>query len=153
MDIVDQPTRSRMMSGIRGHDTTPELVVRRYLHATGLRFRLGGGGLPGRPDIVFASRRVAVFVHGCFWHRHAGCRYATTPSTRPDFWASKFGANIARDTQVIRRLDIMGWTSLVIWECETRSVTLLDELAWRIIAAGDAGPLGAPSATEQPQRV
>lgn len=97
MDLVDQATRSRMMSGIRGCDTTPELVVRRYLHAVGLRFRLGGRRLPGRPEIVFTSRRVAVFVHGCFRHRHEGCRYATTPSTQPAFWNSKFTTNFARD--------------------------------------------------------
>lgn len=143
MDIVDQATRSRMMSGIRGRDTTPELVVRRYLHGAGLRFRLGGVGLPGRPDIVFASRRAAIFVHGCFWHRHAGCQYATTPSTRPEFWANKFEANVARDARAILRLDMMRWTSIVIWECETRSVMLLDELAWRIIAAGATGSAGA----------
>ncbi len=139
MDIVDQATRSRMMSGIRGRDTTPELLVRRYLHAAGLRFRLGGHRLPGRPDIVFPSRRIAVFVHGCFWHRHQGCRYATTPSTQPAFWSSKFTANVARDAQALRNLDTMGWTSLVIWECETRSARPLDELAWKILAAGAAG--------------
>lgn len=140
MDIVDQPTRSRMMSGIRGRDTTPERLVRRYLHAAGLRFRLGGCGLPGRPDIVFPSWRVAVFVHGCFWHRHAGCRYTTTPTTRPDFWMSKFGANVTRDAQAIRKLDAIGWTSLIIWECETRCALLIDELAWKIIAAADGPP-------------
>jgi DNA mismatch endonuclease, patch repair protein len=136
MDIVSPETRSRMMAGIRGRDTRPEIVVRRYLHAAGLRFRLGGCGLPGRPDIILASRRVAVFVHGCFWHRHAGCRFATTPATRADFWERKFAANIARDAIAASALAGLGWTSMTVWECETRSAEELDKLFWRIAAHG-----------------
>lgn len=136
MDVVDSETRSRLMAGIRSFDTTPELAVRRYLHAVGLRFKLGGHGLPGRPDLVFPGRRVAVFVHGCFWHRHTACRYATTPSTRPEFWAAKFEANMERDDRAISSLEALNWASMIIWECETRSQTQLDELAWRIIGAG-----------------
>src|SRR5690606_8341446 len=97
MDIVDPSTRSRMMKGIRGRDTEPERIVRQYLHAAGLRFRLGGAGLPGRPDVVLPRHRVALFVHGCFWHRHEGCRFTTTPATNADFWQSKFASNTARD--------------------------------------------------------
>src|SRR5690349_12375995 len=115
MDIVNSETRSRMMAGIKGRDTQPEVAVRRYLHAAGLRFRLGGCGLPGRPDLVFASRRVAVFVHGCFWHRHATCRFATTPATRPDFWSRKFAANVARDAKADWALQLLGWTTITIW--------------------------------------
>lgn len=132
MDIVNSETRSRMMAGIRGRDTRPEIAVRRYLHATGMRFRLGGGGLPGRPDIVLPGRRVVVFVHGCFWHRHGGCRLNATPSTRQDFWQRKFEANMARDANANAAIIEMGWTPLTIWECETRSTDSLDRLFWQI---------------------
>ena len=94
VDNVDAATRSRMMSAIRGRDTSPERIVRRYLHGAGLRFRLGGAGLPGRPDIVLPRHRVALFVHGCFWHRHEGCRFTTTPATNADFWKTKFARNV-----------------------------------------------------------
>lgn len=133
MDVVDPTTRSRMMAGIRGRNTRPELAVRRYLHAAGLRFRLEGCGLPGRPDIVLPSRRVAVFVHGCFWHRHPGCRFTTTPDVRADFWMRKFDANVRRDAHSVSALVAMGWTPMTIWECETRSIDALDELFWRIV--------------------
>lgn len=133
MDTVDSATRSRMMSRIRGRDTKPELAVRRYLHAVGLRFRLGGCGLPGRPDIVLPSRRVAVFVHGCFWHRHAACTFATNPATRSEFWQRKFEANVKRDAAAVARLVAMGWTPLTLWECELRSELALDDLSWRIL--------------------
>jgi DNA mismatch endonuclease (patch repair protein) len=134
MDIVTSSTRSRMMAGIRGRDTRPELMVRRYLHAAGLRFRLGGCGLPGRPDIVLPAHRVAVFVHGCFWHRHRGCRFATNPQTRPQFWAQKFDANIRRDSIAVAALEAMGWTPITIWECSTRDEIALDSLFWQIVA-------------------
>lgn len=123
-----------MMAGIRGRDTAPELQVRRYLHAAGLRFRLDAKGIPGRPDIVFRGRRLAVFVHGCFWHRHEGCRFATVPSTRAEFWAKKFEANKARDARVTARLHELGWTVLTIWECESRDTECLDQLTWHILA-------------------
>src|SRR4051812_1880798 len=104
VDVVDKATRSRTMSGIRGKDTQPELAVRRYLHSRGLRFRLHKKGLPGRPDLVFPRYRTVVFVHGCFWHRHSRCRFATNPATRPAFWAAKFAQNVARDKRQIRQL-------------------------------------------------
>src|SRR5690554_2960017 len=97
MDIVDESTRSRMMSAIGGRNTKPEIIVRKFLHARGFRFRLHVKDLPGRPDIVLPKWKACVFVHGCFWHRHANCRYATTPKTRPEFWAEKFRENVARD--------------------------------------------------------
>lgn len=116
-DIVDQKTRSRMMSGIGGKDTKPELALRKALHARGYRYRLHHRKLPGRPDIVMPGRRIAIFVHGCFWHRHPECRYATTPATRPDFWAQKFERNVERDAENIAALQDLGWRVAVVWEC------------------------------------
>ncbi|RJF96646.1 DNA mismatch endonuclease Vsr [Noviherbaspirillum cavernae] len=118
VDVVDKSTRSRMMAGIRGKDTSPEFAVRRFLHARGLRYRLHVKQLPGKPDLVFARYNVALFVHGCFWHRHAGCRYATTPASNTDFWQKKFDDNQRRDRKVVKELQKAGWRVLVIWECE-----------------------------------
>ena len=118
VDVVDPATRSRMMSGIRGKDTKPELLVRKYLHARGLRFRLHVKDLPGKPDVVFPKYRAVVFVHGCFWHHHAGCKYATMPSSRADFWANKLSDNVARDQYQFAALEGLGWRVLVVWECE-----------------------------------
>jgi DNA mismatch endonuclease (patch repair protein) len=133
-DTVTPAVRSRMMSSIHGIDTAPERRVRSYLHAVGLRFRLHDRRLPGRPDLVLPSRKVAIFVHGCFWHHHSGCRFATTPATRRDFWQSKFAANRARDTAVVERLKNLGWQAFTIWECETRDEVALDTLAWAVLA-------------------
>lgn len=119
-DIVDQQTRSRMMSGIRGKNTKPELALRRALHARGFRFRLHSSGVHGRPDLVLKKSRATVFVHGCFWHRHEGCRYATNPSTRPEFWQAKFEANVARDSAVRAILLENGWRVATVWECALR---------------------------------
>lgn len=116
-DVVDPVTRSRMMAGIRGRDTKPELLLRRALHALGLRYRLHHRGLPGRPDLVFPRRRAVVFVHGCFWHRHENCRYATTPVTRPDFWMQKFRSNVERDRRNQHALLAAGWRVAIVWEC------------------------------------
>lgn len=120
-DIVDSKRRSAMMARIRGSDTTPELAVRRIAHRRGLRFRLHRKDLPGRPDLVFPKHRLAVFVHGCFWHRHEGCRHSTTPKSRVVFWTEKFAMNIARDARQEAALKELGWRVLVIWECETRN--------------------------------
>jgi DNA mismatch endonuclease (patch repair protein) len=116
-DIVDRQTRSRMMAGIRGKDTKPELVLRRALHARGLRYRLHARGVRGRPDLVLPKYRAAVFVHGCFWHRHQRCRFCTTPSSRTEFWAAKFAANVQRDTAVREALAADGWRVATVWEC------------------------------------
>ena len=112
-----------MMAEIRGRDTAPERAVRRIAHRMGLRFRLHRKDLPGRPDLVFSKHRLAVFVHGCFWHRHRGCRYAYTPKSRVAFWTAKFSANVARDQRQETALRALGWQVLVIWECETRHET------------------------------
>lgn len=107
------------MSRIRGRDTAPERYLRSQLHGAGLRFRLRSK-LPGRPDIVFPARRIAVFVHGCFWHRHRGCRFAYVPQSNVRFWQAKFAENMARDERVTRELERLGWRSLIAWECEIK---------------------------------
>ena len=121
-DIVDPQTRSRMMSGIRGKDTKPEMVVRRLLHAMGYRYRLHAKDLPGRPDIIFRRRRLAIFVHGCFWHRHPDpeCRLAPMPKSRIEFWTAKFEGNRARDEANVKSLESMGWKVLVLWQCQLK---------------------------------
>lgn len=147
-DIVDQATRSRMMRAIRGRDTAPELAVRRYLHATGLRFRISDRRLPGRPDLVFPSLKTALFVHGCFWHQHPGCPHASTPSSSTDFWRKKLEGNIERDSRNEKVLREMGWEVLTIWECETRDPLALDRLFWMVIAPKTSkqdGRQGLPS--------
>lgn len=120
-DVVDAETRSRMMAGIRGRDTQPEMEVRRKLHAAGYRYSLQRRDLPGRPDIVLTKHKLAVFVHGCFWHRHPGCRFASVPSTRTDFWAEKFATNVKRDQRNVLALVELGWRVAVIWECGVRA--------------------------------
>lgn len=118
-DVVDAATRSRMMAGIKGKNTTPELFLRRALHSQGFRYRLGGCGLPGKPDLVFPGRRVVIFVHGCFWHRHE-CKYFKWPGTNTQFWRDKLEGNVSRDQRVLIRLKEKGWTVLTVWECELR---------------------------------
>lgn len=130
-DIVDPATRSRMMAGIKGGDTTPERLVRSYLHRAGLRFSLHRTDLPGRPDIVLPAWNTVIFVHGCYWHRHPGCRYATTPASNVQFWQRKFDANVARDTRNIAALRRAGWRVFVVWECRT-GPSALDALVRRI---------------------
>ncbi|WP_081960932.1 very short patch repair endonuclease [Aquabacterium sp. NJ1] len=127
-DIVPPTVRSRMMSGIRGGDTKPELMVRKCLFASGYRFRLHRKDLPGCPDVVLTGRRIAVFVHGCFWHQHLGCKYAKLPGTRVDFWRGKLSANVVRDRHAIELLGVLGWRVLVIWECATRTKVGRDAL-------------------------
>ena len=117
-DIVDKATRSRMMSGIRGKNTKPELLVRKALHAQGFRFRLHDKNLPGKPDIVLKKHRTVIFVHGCFWHGH-DCKHFKWPKTRPEFWREKIEGNKTRDLKHQQELKELGWNVKVIWECET----------------------------------
>lgn len=109
-----------MMSGIRGKNTRPEVVVRKALFTAGYRFRLHRRDLPGRPDVAMPGRKIAVFVHGCFWHMHTGCKNSKLPSTRPEFWRAKLVGNTERDQAAIRELLASGWRVLVCWECATR---------------------------------
>lgn len=132
------PQRSALMAKVRGKNTKPELVVRSMLHSMGYRFRLHRRDLPGSPDIVFPSRRAVLFVHGCFWHRHEGCRLASTPKTRARFWSAKFEANVKRDQQTVSRLNALGWNSAVVWGCETRDPISLRAKLDKIM--GDLAP-------------
>lgn len=133
-DTLNPERRSWLMSRVRGKNTKPEIVVRQVAHALGLRFRLQRKDLPGRPDLVFPKHSLALFVHGCFWHRHAGCTKASTPKTRPEFWADKFAANIARDIKVTERLVEAGWRVEVVWECETGNRVVLAERLLSLVA-------------------
>ena len=125
MDTISRQRRSWNMSKIKGKNTKPEQVVRSFLHSKGLRYRIHYK-LSGRPDIVFPSKRIAVFVHGCFWHQH-GCKNTTIPKTNTRFWKEKLSTNVNRDKNNIKKLSDQGWNALVIWECEIedkRSKTL-----------------------------
>lgn len=140
-DVVDSVTRSRMMSGIRGKNTKPEIALRRLLHQSGLRYRLHSAHLPGRPDIVFPSRQIVIFVHGCFWHRHHGCYWCSTPSSNSEFWDAKFEGNVQRDRQAAEALRGAGWRVAVVWECGLRASsmdeTVASLLAWIRSGTGD----------------
>lgn len=118
VDSLTPAERSERMSRIRGKDTKPELALRKVLHGLGLRYRLHGAGLPGKPDLIFPKYKTVVFVHGCFWHRHVGCSIATTPKSNTPFWIEKFSKNVARDARVAKSLEDSGWSVIVAWECE-----------------------------------
>lgn len=120
-DVHTPAQRSFNMSRIKGKDTKPEIWLRSLLHSAGFRFRLHRKDLPGRPDIVLPGSKVAVFVHGCYWHRHEGCRYTTTPSSNKQFWEQKFSRTIERDAENIVALQDAGWKVVVAWECQLRS--------------------------------
>ena len=126
------PARSRIMRGIRSKDTKPELAVRRCLNAMGFRFRLHRRDLPGRPDIVLPRHRVAIQVHGCFWHQHGGCKLANVPRTRRDYWLPKLARNVERDAASAVALVALGWRVCTVWECEVRDI---DALRQRLGAA------------------
>ena len=137
MDNTDPATRSAVMSRIRNRDTKPEMIVRRALHAAGLRYRLHCKKLPGRPDLVFPGRRIVLFVHGCFWHQH-GCRLSHAPASRLDYWGPKLQRNKERDAESARALATSGWKGMHIWECETRAPGVLAGLAAKIAASPQA---------------
>ncbi|WP_183097108.1 very short patch repair endonuclease [Mesorhizobium sp. YM1C-6-2] len=120
-DTLTSERRSWNMSRIRGRDTAPEMLLRSLLHRAGFRFRLHARQLPGRPDVVLPRYRTAIFVHGCFWHRHPGCRNATTPTTRREFWQEKFDGNVSRDARNRIALEAAGWTVLTVWECKLKA--------------------------------
>ena len=127
MDVMSKEQRSRCMSRIRAKDSKPEMIVRRVAHGLGYRHRLHRKDLPGKPDLVFPSRRKVIFVHGCFWHQHAGCPLASKPKTRPEYWEPKLAGNMARDRKAQAELNELGWAVLVIWECETKDIKAFAE--------------------------
>lgn len=130
IDIVSPEVRSRMMSGIRGKDTRPEMLVRRFLHGQGLRYCLHDRTLPGVPDLVFPRHGAVVFIHGCYWHRHKSCKYATRPVSNVEFWETKFASNVRRDRAVVTGLIELGWRVIILWECGLRRRGAISELGW-----------------------
>lgn len=135
-DRLTKAQRSWNMSRIRSTNTKPEIVVRRLLTGMGLRYRLHRAGLPGKPDIVLGPRRLVIFVHGCFWHRHPGCKQATMPSANRAFWLEKLEGNAARDRRHRTALRKLGWRVVTVWECETRNP---ERLARRLARAAGSG--------------
>ena len=134
VDFLSPRERSERMSRIRGKDTQPELALRRVLHGLGLRYRLYGTGLPGKPDLVFPRYKAVVFVHGCFWHRHPGCSIATTPKSNTAFWLEKFEKNVARDARVATQLGEQGWRVFLAWECELSTPAKAAQVGERLAA-------------------
>ena len=133
MDVFSKSKRSEVMASIRGRDTRPERVVRSIVHRLGYRFRLNVRDLPGSPDLVLPRLDTVIFVHGCFWHRHPGCRYATTPATRVRFWQEKFDANVARDRRVAGQLRRLGWSVLTVWECQLKRPEVVADRLERLL--------------------
>lgn len=127
VDTLTPEQRRCCMAAVRGRDTKPEKIVRSLAHRMGYRFRLHRNDLPGKPDLVFPRLAKAIFVHGCFWHQHPRCRFASRPATRPEFWAKKLDGNSNRDRRVQRDLRCQGWKVLVVWECQTRDLRNLED--------------------------
>lgn len=131
-DVLTKEQRHLNMSHIRGKDTRPEEIVRKYLFSKGYRYRKNDSRYPGKPDIVLPKYHTVIFVHGCFWHRHPRCRYATTPSTNREFWQKKFDRNTARDKNVQNQLKADGWNVIIVWECELSRKTDREERLQRL---------------------
>src|SRR2546421_9310973 len=131
-DRLTKARRSWNMSRIRGKDTTPEKVVRSLLHRMGYRFRLHAKKLPGRPDIVLPKYKTVIFVHGCFWHRHKGCKNCTTPTNRREWWLKKLNGNADRDRIRQRALRKLGWRTIIVWECQTERPTAVQRLSRKL---------------------
>lgn len=140
-DVFSPEKRSAVMRRVKGRDTSPELAVRRILRAAGIGYRLGGMALPGRPDVVMKGRKVALFVHGCFWHGHDCARGSRQPKTNADYWIAKIDRNRARDTAAVTALAGSGWRVVVVWECEMKQ----PDFAARLVAGvrGQAASVAA----------
>lgn len=152
-DVVSPAKRSQMMSGISVKNSLPEMLVRKALFAMGYRYQLHRRDLPGTPDIVMPGRRIAIFVHGCFWHAHQECKYAKTPSTRTEFWTAKLQGNVDRDRRAAEKLAEMNWRVLNVWECSTRDPAAAegvpDALRVWINSGAATGEISAQSQTTQ----
>jgi DNA mismatch endonuclease (patch repair protein) len=127
-DVHTKEQRSKNMAAIKGKNTKPEMLVRRFLHAKGYRYKLHDKTLPGRPDIVLPKYKTVIFVHGCFWHGHKGCRYFVVPKTRTDWWLAKINGNVANDKRQITALRKLGWKVITLWECSLKSKALAKTL-------------------------
>jgi DNA mismatch endonuclease (patch repair protein) len=127
MDSVSPEKRSRNMAQVKGKNTKPEKLVRSLLHGMGYRFRLHSKQLPGKPDVVLPKYKAVIFVHGCFWHGHEGCRRATIPATRPEFWEQKISGNKERDRRNIAAIEKLGYRCFIVWQCELKDVELLKQ--------------------------
>ncbi|PBQ22068.1 MULTISPECIES: very short patch repair endonuclease [Pseudomonas] len=132
-DVFTPEQRSKVMAKIKGKNTKPEMIVRSTCHRMGLRFRLHRVDLPGKPDLVFTKRKLCLFVHGCFWHQHSGCKYAYQPKSRPEFWIPKLQKNIIRDENAKDSLEALGWKVAVIWECQTKKIDEVESIIKEII--------------------
>ncbi|WP_222166436.1 very short patch repair endonuclease [Edaphocola aurantiacus] len=127
-DVHSKEIRSFNMSRIKGKDTKPEMLVRKFLFSKGLRYKLHDKTLPGKPDIVFPKYKTVLFIHGCFWHGHEGCKYYVVPKTKTEWWLTKINGNIRKDADSIARLQQLGWKVIVVWECELKPGKLDDTL-------------------------
>lgn len=132
VDTLSPAERSARMARIRSGNTMPELFLRKELHRLGFRYRLHARNLPGKPDLVFPRYKAVVFVHGCFWHRHGGCKIATTPKSNTEFWVNKFERNTSRDARVAKELQALGWNVVVAWECEANNERRAEQTARRV---------------------
>lgn len=137
-DVHSTSIRSKNMSAIRGKDTKPEVLVRKMLHHKGFRFRLNVKELPGKPDIVLPKYHTVIFVHGCFWHRHSGCKHAVMPKSNTEFWQNKLESNVARDFKNVAALEALGWKNIIVWECEINNPDFPDRLTETILSMRSA---------------
>jgi len=138
VDRITSAQRSALMARVRVRDTQPEKIVRSLVHGLGFRFRVGTPDLPGKPDIVLRRHHKVIFVHGCFWHQHAGCRRSARPKTRRGFWNKKLDLNIARDQRVVSELVRSGWAPLIVWECETKDIRRLKSKLRKFLCSSTA---------------
>lgn len=150
-DVFSAEKRSAVMRRVRGRDTTPELKVRRVLREAGIGYRLGGCGLPGRPDVVMKGRRIALFVHGCFWHGHDCARGARRPKANADYWRAKIDRNCARDARTAAELAEAGWTVITVWECGMKTADFAADLV-RSIREGSPQAASTPASSASPDR-
>ncbi|MES2862009.1 MAG: very short patch repair endonuclease [Pseudomonadota bacterium] len=149
-DVFTPEKRSAVMRAVKGRDTAPEIAVRRMMSAAGIGYRLGGCGLPGKPDLVMKGRRVAVFVHGCFWHGHDCARGSRRPKANADYWSAKLARNVARDREVVARLTADGWRIVTVWECDLKALDVASRLVAEV--TGQAATVSASSSTASPDK-